>query len=530
MVSATADLGAQRATLVGASADAAMILSKKSISSETDDLSPSPETRRMGRERGSKGFMSLRRSSKTSSTKELKAAVAAAKEELMCPKSNGDLSSELEQVESAKSIGANMSGMCVQATVLEAKGLPTWPGHTKPRTYVTAKCGEGEKAKTSPIGESPHYGSGKHDHPVWNQMLMLPPVASGADEVVFKVFVTTSPTGMAVDYQVGKVRVPVSVLPRLEAQPPECEVKKIGNSTNALLITATEDGQAEEDSLRQINSAGRQPVKVWCKLSRPSRNVRMQTKGSKGGWLCLVLALVPAPVRAEEEESSGDEPADEDEGDPQGTSPIGAQEQLSIPIVDEVFPCSVTMLRRIIYSKESPFTAKLNSKRGLTEYQATDWAVPPADGAAGGESQLAQRKTEYMMPPSSIVKATKAYETQRFTLHEAGGYVLDIETSTPDVPYGGCFTVKVRHVLTRIEAKKCRLQVSAQVVFSKSTMMRGMIESGTQKGVSQTYSDYVEVLRSCIVRQPKQKGPPPFSAFLRPPVVKPSPGKGLKAF
>lgn len=45
---------------------------------------------------------------------------------------------------------------------------------------------------------------------------------------------------------------------------------------------------------------------------------RLQSKGYKsGGWVCVVLSLVPAPAREEEEEEDGGL-CDDDEGDATG--------------------------------------------------------------------------------------------------------------------------------------------------------------------------------------------------------------------
>jgi hypothetical protein len=52
-----------------------------------------------------------------------------------------------------------------------------------------------------------------------------------------------------------------------------------------------------------------------------------------------------------------------------------------------------------------------------------------------------------------------------------------------------------------VDERKCRLQISAQVNFSKSTMMKGVIENGAQKGIKQAVQDFQGVLMPFIVRR-----------------------------
>lgn len=60
-----------------------------------------------------------------------------------------------------------------------------------------------------------------------------------------------------------------------------------------------------------------------------------------------------------------------------------------------------------------------------------------------GADGVPERKVEYMMPANSLVKAAKAYETWRWVTRSPGLSVVDVDTSTPDVPYGATFTTKV---------------------------------------------------------------------------------------
>jgi hypothetical protein len=52
-----------------------------------------------------------------------------------------------------------------------------------------------------------------------------------------------------------------------------------------------------------------------------------------------------------------------------------------------------------------------------------------------------------------------------------------------------------------VDERKCRLQISAQVNFSKSTMMKGVIENGAQKGIRQAVQDFQGALMPFIVRR-----------------------------
>ena len=60
---------------------------------------------------------------------------------------------------------------------------------------------------------------------------------------------------------------------------------------------------------------------------------------------------------------------------------------------------------------------------------------------------MLERKIEYMMPANSLVKAAKAYESWRWVTRSPALSVVEVDTSTPDVPYGNTFTTKVSRVV-----------------------------------------------------------------------------------
>jgi hypothetical protein len=52
-----------------------------------------------------------------------------------------------------------------------------------------------------------------------------------------------------------------------------------------------------------------------------------------------------------------------------------------------------------------------------------------------------------MMPANSLVKAAKAFETWKWGPKSPALTVVEVESSTPDVPYGTTFTTKVPSVM-----------------------------------------------------------------------------------
>lgn len=64
-------------------------------------------------------------------------------------------------------------------------------------------------------------------------------------------------------------------------------------------------------------------------------------------------------------------------------------------------------------------------------------------------------------------------------------YVVETKSSTPQVPYGDCFTTDAKYCITYQSPNSCKVYITSEVVFSKSTMMKSIIKSNAVKGLTE---------------------------------------------
>ena len=83
---------------------------------------------------------------------------------------------------------------------------------------------------------------------------------------------------------------------------------------------------------------------------------------------------------------------------------------------------------------------------------------------------------------------------------ERSAYVVEMVTSTPDIPYGDCFTTETRYCITWVDRNCCRLIISSGVTFLKYTMMKAIIKINATKGLSDKSTAVIALLRSRLGR------------------------------
>ncbi|XP_024372049.1 C2 and GRAM domain-containing protein At1g03370 isoform X2 [Physcomitrium patens] len=172
-------------------------------------------------------------------------------------------------------------------------------------------------------------------------------------------------------------------------------------------------------------------------------------------------------------------------------------------VLDQRYGTSAKSLSALICKAGSPFIQEL-----LTCLKTTEYSEEPWKRANNG---CIERVVSYMKAATKIIKAVKASESHTCRRLDDRGFILDISCSTPDVPYGSNFMVKLQFCILAgqdlpSQEKTCRLQVSWTLHFLHSTMMKGMIENGARAGIKETYELYREVLSRYA--KPIYEGPP----------------------
>ncbi len=154
-------------------------------------------------------------------------------------------------------------------------------------------------------------------------------------------------------------------------------------------------------------------------------------------------------------------------------------------LADGTFPCAIAKLHRLCFGEDSAVIAAYAKEMQYTEVSFSPWLQ-------------GKRDFSYLIPKSSLVKANHAVEHQRYTVRSRSAYVIDVETETPEVPYGKDFMTMVQFQLTEVDAKSTRLLVTASVHFHKSVMMRSIIAKSARSGMAKTYQCFFSCVRRGI--------------------------------
>lgn len=110
-----------------------------------------------------------------------------------------------------------------------------------------------------------------------------------------------------------------------------------------------------------------------------------------------------------------------------------------------------------------------------------------------------------MMPMDNPMIKLKIFEVKSVMTilkrNEFFVYVVESKSITPDVPYGDCFSNDTRFCIMWNSATSCRIIVSAETTFLKSTMMKGIIKSNASKGQSEKIAQIVQSLLLTVEAQ-----------------------------
>eukprot|EP00045_Choanoeca_perplexa_P013242 m.149217 g.149217 ORF g.149217 m.149217 type:complete len:293 (+) comp16288_c0_seq1:977-1855(+) len=224
--------------------------------------------------------------------------------------------------------------------------------------------------------------------------------------------------------------------------------------------------------------------------------------------LRLKAWLVPASLQDDDEdEVEYDEEAsklefDDDEFDDAELDPSPAPEELPAPydwvLLEENIRVSAVVANKLMFSEHSPGFHSFCEEKGLSEISCTEWTAEHT------------RDLSYLIPKSSIVKANHAVEHQKYLVRSEAVFVLDIQTETPEVPFGSSFCTQVQVRLQQAaDGRSTHVKVTAQMQFYKSVgMMKGIIQSSGKKGMANTYEMFFRNVKAAVDRASAGRGGP----------------------
>jgi len=153
--------------------------------------------------------------------------------------------------------------------------------------------------------------------------------------------------------------------------------------------------------------------------------------------------------------------------------------------------------------------------KGDTEVAVEPWSVVPelkspcAAKAAGLVTRVRTYRFRHPIKGSPIgPPSTRANKTQRWQTFAGVGSVMDTVTVLEDIPYGDCFEVEERWVVTSTRGRggsggSVQLNITFEIKWLKSTMWKGTIESKTKSDMDAFFARAVATMADYL----DKKGP-----------------------
>ena len=177
-------------------------------------------------------------------------------------------------------------------------------------------------------------------------------------------------------------------------------------------------------------------------------------------------------------------------------------------VIQEVdLDVSLEGLVQAVWSDEAAvpggFAASVHASRQETELRISPWQ--PASG--GGFQRDVMFRSPIRGPSARFGKSsTYCHVSQHCRRHGPGDFVLQSSQVMNDIPYGDYFRVQFRWDVTaaRGDVNHCRLRVGVEVVFLKSTFLKGTIESNTFSETSDSIKDWIAAIKKLVASRAQQ--------------------------
>ncbi|EGD73301.1 hypothetical protein PTSG_05016 [Salpingoeca rosetta] len=266
----------------------------------------------------------------------------------------------------------------------------------------------------------------------------------------------------------------------------------LGQTSISLGLIPVVEQEAEEELERIV------PVDLYVekkKLTIVPPYMKLRSHGSIcmlrfSAWLVREMAM-----DMEEDYDASDELQSDEEDVPEIISSTPRPDQLPEPFEWDLASVevkgSVHRANRLMFDESSPVLRAMCEEKRLTELSFTPWTE---DG---------QREFSYLIPKSSVVQANHACEYQKYLVRCQDAYVMEIETKTPEVPYGADFVTQLRIFLLQ-DGPRVNVRATGRIVFSKNVFLKGVITRSAKAGMTATYKMYLKHLQSAFAPRRKK--------------------------
>ncbi|XP_061343598.1 C2 and GRAM domain-containing protein At5g50170 [Gastrolobium bilobum] len=162
-------------------------------------------------------------------------------------------------------------------------------------------------------------------------------------------------------------------------------------------------------------------------------------------------------------------------------------------LVDQIYAVSPYDLNVFFFAPNSKFRKDLAELQGTTNMQEGQWSWKQ------GDMSCLTRVVSYTKAATKLVKAVNATEEQTYIRVTKEEFAVLVSVSTPEVPFGNTFRIELLYKIMpgrelSSGEESSHLEVSWGIVFLQSTMMKGMIESGTRQGLKESFNQFSNLL------------------------------------
>lgn len=169
----------------------------------------------------------------------------------------------------------------------------------------------------------------------------------------------------------------------------------------------------------------------------------------------------------------------------------------SKPLMRTTLPGSVREVFDRIWGNNSHFVEDFHESQGDRRIKLSEWRPHEVLGHVRDVNFLSPIRSAFASWGTSHAQC---YQTQRFAVYKGDWLVIETSQTMADIPCGDCFSVEVRWDIQPDAAamdptRQVTVQLHIRVPFTKRTMVKRVIESGSYKQCLEQYTAFIERAR-----------------------------------
>lgn len=160
-------------------------------------------------------------------------------------------------------------------------------------------------------------------------------------------------------------------------------------------------------------------------------------------------------------------------------------------LINDELPVTPTNFFKLFVGNDSTFEHDYHVSRGDSEVEVGLWE-PHAQYGITREVTYILKLNAPMGPPTTRTKEVHRYHLARDQV------IIDTSMQMLDAPYGDYFRVESHWTIASKGAHACTVNIKANAVFSKSTLLKGTISSRTLSGMTEGFGVWVKNAKALI--------------------------------